>query len=580
MTETTSSTDLPVPREALLQLGLTEEQIAEAEVARPLVVAFQADQQPGAWFDVDLVAKKLKALGAFKHTKGRWAGRALRLDQGLDPWQIVWIIAPIFGWVYHDEEADRVVRVIRTAWVEVPRKAGKSTLSSGIGNVLLLADGEMGAEVYAAAGSKEQAGRVFEDAKRMLLTSTAARSRAEVLAEVIRVPRTGGVFRALSRIAEVAHGLNVSGAVIDEVHTLKLRRALVEAIETGTGARDQPLIVFITTADEAEDGTIYDEKHSYTRKVADRVVEDPAHYGVIWAAEKDDDPFAEATWRKANPGLGRSPTLAYMRREAKKAQSTASYFPTFCRLHLNLRTRDATRWLDVTRWDSNAGIVDRAKLKGARAWGGLDLSAVSDLTSWWLGVESAQPGVELEFLWRFWLPEDRVDDLERRLQVPLRQWAREGFLSLTEGDVIDYAAIKTAVVADCKHFDVERIGYDRMFAGQMVQEIDAELKGVSVVPINQTFLGLSPACKELERLLGVTQQGVTEGRIRHGGNPIARWMATCVEVKSDDNENIRPVKPIRAQSTSRIDGIQACVTGLDGYLRRPRPKSSKMLVLR
>ncbi len=564
---TTRSTDaLPVPREALIELGLTEEQIAEAEAVRPLVVAFQADEHPGAWFDVDRAAKALRALGSFKHTKGRWAGQPLRIGLGLDPWQVVWVLAPVFGWVFHDDEADRVVRVIRTAWIEIPRKNGKSTLSSAVANVLLLADGEAGAEVYAAAGSTAQAGRVFEDAKRMVMTSKAARSRVEPLSEVIKVPRTGSVFRALSRVAETAHGLNVSGGIVDEVHTLKLRRALVEAIETGTGARDQPLVIFITTADEAEPGTIYDEKHEYTRKVAGRIVRDPAHYGVIWAADKEDDPFDEATWRKANPGLGKSPTLAYFRREAEKARTTPSYYPTFCRLHLNLRMRETTRWLDIGQWDSNAGMVDRAKLKGRRAWAGLDLSAVSDLSAWWVGVESTQPGVELEFLWRFWLPEERVDDLERRLQVPLRAWAREGWLELTEGDVIDYSVVKARALEDCAFFDVQRIGYDRMFAGQLVQELDAELKGVEIATVNQTWLGLSPACKELERLLGQTAA-------RHGGNPLARWMATCVEVKADDNENIRPVKPNRQQAVTRIDGIQALVTGLDGYVRRPRKKT-------
>src|SRR5690606_5756821 len=293
---TTRSTDLPVPREALLELGLTPEQIDEAARARPLVVAFQADQAEGAWFDVERVRKVLRALAAFKHTKGRWAGLPLRLGKGLAPWQVVWVIAPVFGWVRYDDEVDAVVRVIRVAWVEVPRKNGKSTISSGIGNVLLLADGEIGAEVYAAAGDKLQARRVFDDAKRMCLTSKAARARVEPLAEVIRVPRTGGIFRVLSKVAEAAHGLNVSGAIIDAVHVHK-RRDLVDAVETGTGARTQPLVVFITTADEATEGSIYDEKHNYTRKVAEGIVDDPTHYGVMWAAEDTDDPFDKATSR-------------------------------------------------------------------------------------------------------------------------------------------------------------------------------------------------------------------------------------------------------------------------------------------
>lgn len=573
--------DLPVPRPALLELGLTDEQVDEALAAKPLVVAFQADRHPDAWFDVGRARKALKALGAFRHTKGRWAGVSMRLGEGLGPWQVVWVLAPVFGWVYHDAEIDRVVRVIRSVWVEIARKGGKSTLSSGISGVLLLADGEAGAEVYNAAGSTLQAGRVFEDAKRMLMTSPAARKRIEPLKEVVRVPANGSILRVLSRVAETAHGLNVSGAVVDEVHTLRLRRALVEAIETGVGARDQPLIVFITTADEAEEGTIYDEKHTYTRNVALGTVDDPGHYGVIWAAEKDDDPFVESTWRKANPGLGKSPTLAYMRREAKKAQTTPTYFPTFCRLSLNLRIREQTRWLDVRKWDLLADPVNRPALARRRAWGGLDLSAVSDFTAWAAWVEA--PDGSLDLLTRFWLPEERVEDLERKLMVPLRRWASDGLLTLTEGDVIDYAAVRSTVIGDCRHLDMQRISYDRMFAGQMVQELDAALNdpddaddgGVEVVAVAQTFLGLSPACKELERLIG------SRG-FRHGGHPILRWMASVVEVKNDGQDNIRPVKPDRQKSVSRIDGIQAAVTALDGYVRRPKDieNDNRVIVMR
>lgn len=572
MTKTRSTDLLPVPRDALLELGLTEEQIADAEVRRPLVVAFQADKHPGAWFDVDRARKALRAMGAFKHTKGRWAGVSMRLGEGLDPWQVVWVLAPIFGWVYHDAEIDRVVRVIRSAWVEIPRKNGKSTFASGISGVLLLADGEAGAEVYNAAGSTLQAGRVFEDAKRMLLTSPAARKRVEPLKEVVRVPATGGILRVLSRVAETAHGLNVSGAMIDEVHTLRLRRALVEAIETGTGARDQPLIIFITTADEAEQGTIYDEKHNYTRNVANGIVQDPAHYGVVWAAEPADDPFDEGTWRKANPGLGKSPTLAYMRDQANKAQSTPSRLPSFLRLSLNLRTREQIKWLDLNRWDGLNGEVDRAKLRGRRAWSGIDLSAVSDFTAWAVWAESNRPGAELDLLARFWVPEDLVEDLERKCQIPLAKWIADGWVETTEGNVIDYKAIKAAVVGDCKHFDMRRVSYDRMFAGQMVQRVDKELRGCEVVPVAQTFMGTSPGIKELLRLLGHTKDGDVTARIRHQGDPVTRWMASVVETKDDGNDNLKLVKPERAVSQARIDGIAAAVMALDGYLRRKQRK--------
>ncbi|MET0416410.1 MAG: terminase large subunit, partial [Actinoplanes sp.] len=423
MTTETPSTEqaLPVPYDALIELGLTPEQIEEGRCGAPLVCAFQADEAEGAYFDVERVRKALRGLASFRHTKGRWAGKPLKLGQGLAPWQVVWIIAPVFGWVRWDAEVEQIVRVIRTVWIEIPRKQGKSTLASGIANLLLLADAEAGAEVYAAAGDKEQARRVFDDAKKMLLTSPYARRRVRPLRDVVADDKLGGVFRVLSKVAEAAHGLNVSGAAIDEIHVHKSRH-LIDAIETGTGARSQPLIVFLTTADEAKEGSIYDEKHSYTRKVANRIVEDPTHYGVIWAAEETDDPFAESTWRKANPGLGVSPSLSYIKKESEKARTTPSYFPTFCRLHLNRRMRDSARAIDLNQWDACAGIVDLARLKGRSAWGGFDLSAVSDLTCWWMAVDSPTPGVEVEMFWRYFVPQDVVEDLERKLQVPLRRW--------------------------------------------------------------------------------------------------------------------------------------------------------------
>jgi phage terminase large subunit-like protein len=572
MTTTTHSIeDLPAPYDALIELGMTHEQIMDAVEKTPLVVAFQADKHPGAWFDVARAQKALKAMGAFRHTKGRWAGVPMRLGEGLDPWQVVWVLAPVFGWVYHDEEIDTVVRVIRSVWIEIPRKNGKSTFASGISGVLLLADGEMGAEVYNAAGSTTQAGRVFEDAKNMLMSSPAARKRIEPLKEVVRVPKTASILRVLSRVAETAHGLNVSGATIDEIHTLRLQRKLVEAIETGVGARDQPLIVFITTADEAEEGTIYDEKHMYTRNVANFVVTDPGHYGVIWAADETDDPFAEETWRKANPGLGKSPTLAYMRREANKAQSSPSYFPTFCQLSLNRRVRNQSRWVDLGKWDDLGG-AQRTKLRGRRAWSGLDLSAVSDFTAWSVWAESNRPGFELDLFTRLWVPGDRVEDLEKQLQIPLQKWIDDGHVHATEGDVIDYSAIKSAVIGDCKHFDMQRVSYDRMFAGQLVQELDDELKGVEIVPVAQTFMGLSPAAKEMERLW-------SNGAMRHEGNPAMRWMASVVEVKNDGLDNIRPVKPDRKKSSARIDGFQAAVTGLDGVIRSKLTKPRRRVVV-
>jgi phage terminase large subunit-like protein len=552
------SAGLPVPRAALLELGLTDEQIDEALESRPLTVAFHADRQEGAWFSVAAASRAKRAIESFKHTKARWGGTPLLLA----PWQVVWVIAPIFGWLFYDEELQRDVRVIRSAWIEVPRKNGKSTLSSGIALTLLLADREHGPEVYTAGVDREQASRVFNDAKQMAISSRKGRQAVDARAAVLVGRRNGGILRALSRVAEAAHGLNVHGGVVDEVHVHK-SRDLIEAIETGTGARDQPLIVYITTADDGSEFTIYDEKHTFTTRIAANVITFPSHYGVIWAADEKDDPFDEATWHKANPGLRYGfPSIKSIRDAAAKAKTTPSAFPGFCRLYLNRRLSMKTKWLPMPLWDHGAAALSPPKvLKLQDAWGGLDLSAVSDLSAWVLVVRSRRPGIELEIVPRLWVPEGRVEELEHQLQVPLQDWARDGYLTLTEGDAIDYAAIEEQIMQDSRRFRIKRVSYDRMFTGGSVQRIEANQRIGEVVPMAQTYLGMSPAAKELERLL-------IEKALVHAGHPVLRWNADCVEIIRDGNDNIRPVKPDRDKSSARIDGVHALVGAVDGYLRR------------
>jgi phage terminase large subunit-like protein len=441
---------------------------------------------PGAWFDQAEVDRVRKALRGLRHTKGRWAKRPLELD----PWQLEHIVAPVFGWRYSltDPDPDLAgTRIVRTVWIEIPRKNGKSTLVSGLAIVLLVADGELGAEVYAAAASKQQAKIIHEPAKEMVRHAPALRGKLKLLADVITVPRTGGVFRAISKLADLAHGLNVSGAVIDEIHVHKTRD-LIDALETGTGARQQPLIIFITTADEGTEHSIYDEKHNYTIQCAKGVIEDPTHFGVIWAAEEGDDPFAEATIAKANPGLGTTVTRSYIAKEARKAQVTPGYLSTYRRLHLNIRERSQAAWLDLKRWDVAAGMVTPEMFAGKVAYSGLDLSTTTDLTAWLMQVPEGDGWLVRPL---FWLPEERVADIEGRTSVPLKRWAREGFLKLTEGNVIDYAQVRADIKAEvelcgCK---VAEVGYDPWNATETVQELEREK--FTMVPVMQTYAGLS-----------------------------------------------------------------------------------------
>jgi len=260
------------------------------------------------WFD-DAAANR--AVDFFEkcltHGKGEWAGQPLILS----PWQADEIIRPLFGWKRKDG-----TRKYRTAYIQIPRKAGKSTLAAGIANILLFADGEPGAEVYSAAADREQARIVFDMAKGMIEASEPLKKRASVYKQSIVVPSTASSYKVLSSDAYTKHGFNAHGIVIDEVHALP-NRDLWDVLTTSTGARRQPLTVAITTAGYDRHSLCY-ELYDYAVKVRDGVIDDPAFLPVIYEAGKDDDWKLPATWRALisaemlvgfGKGLGRG--LAY-----------------------------------------------------------------------------------------------------------------------------------------------------------------------------------------------------------------------------------------------------------------------------
>ena len=497
----------------------------------------------GIVFDVPAVLRVVRALCALRHTKGRWAGRPLVPA----PWQIVWVIAPAFGFKYADNHPDPELagnRVVRDVFVEVPRKNGKSTISSGLGLVLLCADGEHGGEVYGAAATRGQARIVIDDAKKMAANAPMLAGKVRVMQYELLVPSTGSKMTALSKVAEAAHGLNVSGAVIDELHVHK-RRDLVDAIETGTGARRQPMVIIITTADEGTPDSIYDERHTMVEKLATGVGKRPQLWGVIFAADDADDPFDPKTWAKANPNLGVSVNRSYLAAEANKAATTPSYLSTFRRLHLGVRVREAIRFVDLTRWDASAGMVVEEQLVGRLCFGGLDLANTTDIAAFALAFPPEEDDGKWDLIVRCWLPEDKLDDLANRTAGAARQWVRDGWLKLTPGNVIDHAAIRAQIELDADRFEMRMLGYDRWGMSEMMTSLaDA---GLTVVPYQMSLTQMSSPMKHIERLY-------LEKLLQHGGNPLLRWMAGNVIARSDANGNIRPDK---MKSPDKIDGFVA-----------------------
>jgi phage terminase large subunit-like protein len=497
---------------------------------------------PGARFNAERVDRVLRSFALLRHTKGKWAGRALRPD----PWQVAYILAPVFGWERFDKDADRWVRVIRELYVDIPRRNGKSTTLGGIAIYMTAADGEPGAEVIAAATTTAQAGFVFAPVKAMCDKAPALKGHLKAYAHRIVHPASASYFHAISSVADAQHGANIHCAVIDELHVHKTPD-MVETLETGTGSRDQPLVATITTADDGRPGTIYARKRERIEQLARRVLTDPTTYGVVWAADKDADPFSEETQRSANPGFGISPTRSYLAKEAAKAKDSPADLSKYLRLHLGLRTKQETKYLQLGDWDATAGMVDEADLEGLPCHGGLDLASVSDLAA--LAWDFPE-GDSHRTIWRFWLPEDRLPDLNRRTAGEAAVWVREGWLSTTPGNVIDNDAIVARVLADADRFQVQTIGFDRWGANDVVRRLTDE--GLTCVPIGQGFASLSSPLKELLRL-------VLSKRYTHGGNPVMRWMVDNLAVRMDPSGNVKPDKD---KSGDKIDGVAAAVNAL------------------
>jgi phage terminase large subunit-like protein len=513
----------------------------------PLIKTPEPRNVRGAVFDPERVDKVIGAFRRLRHTKGRFAG------QPFDPdcWQVAYYLAPVFGWVSISKDSGEYARIITTAWVELPRKNGKTTLASGTAIYLTGADSEPGAQVVCAATNKDQAKFAFDPMKQIVQQSPALGKHFQAFQSKIIHKASGSYFQPVANVGDAQHGADLHGAIVDEVHLHK-DMELIEAIETGTGSRIQPLILFITTADAGRRHTPYDEKRMRIEKLARGVLKDPTTYGVVWGADKEDDPLIEATHKKANPGYGISPTKRFMTSAAAKAADSPADLASFLRLHLNIRTKQQFRYLEIEPWDRNASLVDPIRLKGRPCYGGLDLGSTSDLTALaWVFPD----GDAFDVLLRCWAPEDSIETLDDRTARAASVWVKQGWLTTTPGNVTDYDFIKAQINRDRDEFLVQEIAYDRWNAQQLVNDLMAD--GAPMMTMGQGFASMSAPTKDLQRLVlvGTEEKPI----IRHGGNPLMRWMVDNFAVAMDPAGN---VKPDKANAGDKIDGVVALIMGL------------------
>lgn len=532
----------------------------------PLIKTPDPRDVPGARFDMAAVDRVIAAFRQLRHTKGRYAGQRFEPEV----WQVAYLLAPVFGWVRKSIDSGNWVRIITIAYFDMPRKNGKTTTAAGIGIYLTAADGEFGAQVVAAATTQDQAGFVFEPIRQLVNKSPGLKRHLRALQKKITHAASGSYFKPIANAGDAQHGADIHGAIVDELHLHK-DMVLIEALETGTGSREQPLIVYITTADAGKRHTPYDEKRSLIEKLARGVLTRATTYGVVFAAEKPeyldgrlvkgDDPFAESTWQKANPNYGISPTRRGMLEAAEKAKDSPAELARFLRLHLGIRTKQETRYLDVDQWDMNASIVDPLRLRGRTCFGGLDLGSTSDLTAlaW---VFPDDDGDAFDVLLRCWTPEEAVEALDERTSNAASGWVKAGWLTTTPGDVTDYDFIKAQVARDRDDFLVQELAYDRWNATQIVNDLTSD--GAPMIQMGQGFASMSAPTKDLQRLVKVGSRADEHGApvkpiIRHGGNPLFRWQVDNFAVAMDPAGN---VKPDKKNAGDKIDGVVALIMAL------------------
>lgn len=497
-------------------------------------------------FDVAQAERAVQFISLLKHTKGVWYGKPFELL----PWQEK-LIRDIFGTV-----KENGYRQYNTAYVEVPKKNGKSELAAAVALYLTCGDGEWGAEVYGCAADRQQASIVFDVAVDMVDQSPALKKRIKpVLSRkrLVYMP-TGSFYQVLSSEAYTKHGFNVHGVVFDELHA-QPNRQLYDVMTKGSGdARKQPLFFLITTAGTDRNSICY-EVHQKAVDILRGKKKDPTFYPVIYSIEDGEDWSDEKVWYRVNPSLGHTIDIEKVRAAYQSARENPAEENLFRQLRLNQWVKQSVRWMPMETWEKCAHPVDPEKLKGRVCFGGLDLSSTIDITAFVL-VFPPIPGDDKYYvLPYFWLPEETLDLRVRRDHVPYDIWQQQGHLLTTEGNVIHYGFIEKFIEDLNTEYHIKEIAFDRWGAVQMVQNLEGA--GFTVVPFGQGFKDMSPPTKELMKL-------TLEGKIAHGGHPVLSWMMDNIHVQTDPAGNIKPDK---AKSTEKIDGAVASIMALDRCIR-------------
>lgn len=499
-----------------------------------------------SYYDKEYADFAVAFIESLCHTKGTWAGKRFELMD----WQEQ-IIRDLFGILKPNG-----YRQFNTAYIEIPKKNGKSELAAAVALLLTCGDGEQRAEVYGAAADRQQASIVFDVAADMVRMCPALNKRVKILASQKRLiyEPTNSFYQVLSAEAYSKHGFNVHGVVFDELHS-QPNRKLYDVLTKGSGdARMQPLFFLITTAGTDTHSICY-EVHQKAQDIIDGRKIDPTFYPVIYGADDTEDWTSPKVWKKCNPSLGETIGMDKVKTACESAKQNPGEENSFRQLRLNQWVKQAVRWMPMDKWDKCAFAVNEEQLEGRVCYGGLDLSSTTDITAFVLVFPPLDEDDKYIILPYFWIPEDTLDLRVKRDHVPYDIWERQGYLQTTEGNVVHYGYIEKFIEELGKKFNIREIAFDRWGAVQMVQNLEG--MEFTVVPFGQGFKDMSPPTKELMKL-------TLEQKLAHGGHPVLRWNMDNIFIRTDPAGNIKADKE---KSTEKIDGAVATIMALDRAIR-------------
>ena len=507
-------------------------------------------QDRGLIFEESKAQDVLDFYNHLPHIKGEWAGRNITPS----PWQI-FILINLYGWYWKESNQRR----FKTAYIEVGRKNGKSTFVAPIGLYMLRWDEEPGAEVYSAATSRDQARIVF-DAARDMARQSKLRNHLQVYNHSVCHESSASSFKPLASDSDTLEGKNTHCAIIDELHAHKNRR-VYDVLELSCAARRQPLLLVITTAGSDRTGICY-EVRNYLTKVLEGIVEDDGCFGMIYTLDDPEQWKNPDVWIQANPNLGVSVKVEDMQRLCQKAQQNPSAASEFKRKRLDIWGAGESTFFNMEQWAQCPPLAPPDELARMPCYFGLDLASKLDITA--LVAVFCDDNRHYHIKVQFWLPEVQVDDQRsgksHHVQQLYKAWAQQNLLTLTEGQIIDFEAIRETIKAWADQHHPAEIAYDPWGATQLATEL-SEQDELPMTEVGQTVKQLSDPMKWIEAL-------IIDGRLHHDQHPVMNWMMSNVTARVDRNDNVFPNKDT---PDNKIDGAVALMTAMSRAMVKEEP---------